>query len=150
MPYPREKKTYPNIAEELAESLERTGWLVHNKLETFLKQYQLTPQQFNVLSILRAARGSLPTLEIAKRMFQKLPDITRLIDRVEKAKYVRRERLDTDRRVVMVHLTEEGRAFVEAIDQPLSQFCAANLQHMTEHEVQLLLLLLRKVRQDNL
>lgn len=148
MSYPREKKVYPNLAEEVAESLERTGWLVHSRLEGFLKQFQLTPQQFNVLSILRAAQGSLPTLEISKRMFQKLPDITRLIDRVEKAEYVTRERLTTDRRVVMVHLTTLGREFIEKIDKSLSQFCTDNLKHMTSEELQLLLTHLRKVRQS--
>ncbi|MBA3602761.1 MAG: MarR family transcriptional regulator [Parachlamydiaceae bacterium] len=141
------KKKFLSLAEEAANNIERTGWLAHNKLEEFMKPYAITPQQLNVISILIIAKGSLPTLEIGRRMIQKLPDISRLIDRLEKLGYVYRERSVEDRRIVIVHITPQGAEIADSIFKPMSAAASRYLSHMTDSELTQLIYLLEKVRQ---
>lgn len=145
MPHPFKKK-FLSLAEEAANNIERTGWVAHNKLEEFMKPYAITPQQLNVLSILIIAKGSLPTLEIGRRMIQKLPDISRLIDRLEKLGYVIRERSLEDRRIVTVHITAAGVEIADSIFKPMSEAATKYLSHMSDQELSLLITLLEKVR----
>jgi DNA-binding MarR family transcriptional regulator len=85
-----------------------------------VEPHGITLQQYNVLRILRGAgeRG-LPTLEIADRMVEQTPGITRLIDRLETKKLVVRERCKTDRRQVFCRITAGGLALLARIDVPL-------------------------------
>ncbi len=147
MTHPVPKKKFLSLAEEAANNIERTGWLAHNKLEEFMKPYAITPQQLNVISILIVAKGSLPTLEIGRRMIQKLPDISRLIDRLEKLGYVYRERSSDDRRIVIVHITPKGAEIADSIFKPMSEAASKYLSHMSDEELGQLIVLLEKVRQ---
>ncbi len=77
----------------------------------------VTPQQFNVLRILRGAGpAGLPTLEVADRMIDRAPGITRLIDRLASAELVTRDRDGRDRRQVTCRITERGAALLERLD----------------------------------
>ncbi|MCA8973951.1 MAG: MarR family transcriptional regulator [Planctomycetes bacterium] len=80
----------------------------------------LTHQQYNVLRILRGARGEgLPTLEIAERMIERTPGVTRLLDRLEAKGLVRRERSAKDRRQVFCYLSAAGEVLVDELDAPV-------------------------------
>ena len=82
-------------------------------------------QQYNVLRILRGAgEKGLPTLEIAERMLERSPGITRLLERLEAKQLVRRKRCNEDRRQVLCHATAEALALLDAVDGPLEQAAA--------------------------
>lgn len=84
--------------------------------------YGITPQQYNVLRILRGAHPeALPTMEIADRMMEKTPGITRLLDRLEAKGLVRRERHAEDRRRVLITISAQGTALLERLEEPVRE-----------------------------
>ena len=94
-------------------NLLRTYGILNTPFIQLFKQHGITNTQYNVLRILRAAGGELPCQNIAERMVHRVPDITRLIDRLVQAKLVLRRRSRTDRRVVLIRVTESGRMLLE-------------------------------------
>jgi DNA-binding MarR family transcriptional regulator len=106
----------------------------------------ITPQQYNVLRILRGAGpGGLPTLDIAQRMIEKTPGITRLLDRLEAKRLVRRERPSGDRRQVICYVTKAGLDVVQDLDAPLKKQASEALGMLSESELEQLSRLLGKV-----
>jgi DNA-binding MarR family transcriptional regulator len=96
-----------------ADALRRRG-------AALLEPYGITPQQFNVLRILRGARpDGLCTLTIAERMIEQAPGITRLIDRLEAKQLVRRVRSSEDRRQVWCRITPAGLRLLARLDEPV-------------------------------
>ena len=84
------------------------GVEIQGSISEFLKNFKLSTQQYHVLVILReSGTDGLPSLEISKRLVNKLPDITRIIDRMVHTGLVRRNRSAADRRVVNVKITED-------------------------------------------
>ena len=106
----KQSRPFHSKAQEASIGLMRTADLVRRAVSGIVEPYGITPQQYNVLRILRGAgeRG-LPTLEIAERMIESTPGITRLIDRLQAKKLVVRERCLTDRRQVQCFLREVDR-----------------------------------------
>jgi len=112
------------------------------------KAHGVSPFQYNVLRILRGAGPEgLPSLSIADRMVNRVPDITRLIDRLETMGYVRRTRSNEDRRVVRVCLTREGLRLLETMDEPLVGLHHGQLGHMSRQQLETLHELLDLARQ---
>src|SRR5947207_13986566 len=98
-------------------ALIRTADVVRRAVGDVVEPHGITAQQYNVLRILRGAgREGLPTLEIAERMIEQTPGITRLIDRLESKKLVARERSATDRRCVYCRITAAGTDLVSRPD----------------------------------
>ena len=113
-----------------------------------LKQHQLSPPLYNILRILRGiGRDGLPCSQIAERMVTREPDITRLVDRLESAGWVKRDRSTKDRRVVTVTLTTSGKKVVNKIDKPMEELHREILGHLTKKEMVELNRLLVKARQ---
>jgi DNA-binding MarR family transcriptional regulator len=99
----------------------RAADLLRRRGAALLEPYGITVQQFNVLRILRGARPEgLCTLTIAQRMVEQTPGITRLIDRLEAKRLVKRERSDKDRRQVWCRITPEGLRLLARLDQPVA------------------------------
>lgn len=95
----------------------------------------VTPQQYNILRILRGAgEKGLPTLEIGNRMLEQSPGITRLIDRLELKKLVKRFRTKTDRRMVHCLITEHGNHVLNKLEKPISDFHAEVTADLTDSE----------------
>ena len=89
----------------------------------FLKAHDLSPTQYNALRILRGAgKPGLPCSEVGERMINKDPDITRLLDRLEKRDLVTRSRDDNDRRVILARITPAGLEVLRRLDRPIEQF----------------------------
>jgi DNA-binding MarR family transcriptional regulator len=115
-------------------------------LDQLAKAGNLTLQQYNVLRILRGAGDAgLPTLEIAERMIQRTPGITRLVDRLEQKKLVHRERSAEDRRQVMCHITRLGRELIARLDAPFDKLDDESLAGLTAAEVKTLVRLLERI-----
>jgi DNA-binding MarR family transcriptional regulator len=107
----------------------------------------VTPQQYNVLRILRGAGdGGLPTLEIAERMVENTPGITRLIDRLEAAGLVERERSTEDRRAVICRVTKKGLGLLAGLDESVDAANDAALAMLPERSKKELVRLLDAVR----
>ena len=100
----------------------RTGGLVRRVIASVVEPHGITQQQYNVLRILRGAgEKGLPTLEIADRMIEETPGITRLIDRLELKRLVTRERSATDRRQVFCRITPDGLTLLARLDEPIAE-----------------------------
>jgi len=95
----------------------RTADRLRRHFERVLEPYGITGQQYNVLRILRGAgTAGIPTLDIAERLVEQTPGITRLLDRIEKKGWVRRERCAEDRRQVLCYSTAAGLTLLAQLD----------------------------------
>ena len=105
----RQSRPFPHPADEAFLNLLRTAdWLLQ-PVEEILRSFGLTHPQYNVLRILAGAGAAgLPCGEISKRLITRDPDITRLLDRMQKLGHVERGRGIEDRRVVRAHITRLG------------------------------------------
>jgi len=113
------KQTKPFASMEHAAHLSiiRTSSMLMDAFESVLKPHDITVTQFNVLRILRgAAPEGLCRNEIRDRMVNRMPDVTRLLDRMEEAGLIGRERSSEDRRMVRTRITDEGNRVLEKID----------------------------------
>jgi DNA-binding MarR family transcriptional regulator len=111
-----------------------------------LKEHGLSGPQYNVLRILRGAGDEgLPCRKIAQRLITRVPDITRLLDRLEAAGNVTRERgAGEDRRVVLTKITPAGLEKLRALDQPIEDAHRDQLSALSNDEIQQLNALLSK------
>jgi len=113
----KQSRPFAAQTQEATVALLRTADLVRRSVTSVIEPHGITLQQYNVLRILRGASPvGLPTLEIAQRMIEQTPGITRLIDRLEGKKLVLRERCPTDRRQVFCRITEGGLALLRGLD----------------------------------
>ena len=143
----KQTRPFGSKAQEATIALMRTADLVRRAVGDIVEPYGITPQQYNVLRILRGAGpGGLPTLEIAERMIEATPGITRLIDRLETKRLVSRERCHKDRRRVFCRITREGLALLKKLDAPIRDADALALGSLTSNELKQLVSLLDRAR----
>src|SRR5438477_12189819 len=111
-----QKKPFALLEEEALLNLARTFEVVQKKVTEALKEFQLTPTQYNVLRILRGAgKEGVTCSQAADRMVNHDPDMTRLLDRLEARKLVLRERSKNDRRVVITRISQDGLELVNSL-----------------------------------
>src|SRR5262245_54763239 len=109
----KQKRPFPSLEEEAGVAILRTADRLKGDAEQVLAKSAITLQQYNVLRILRGSHPeTLPTLEIADRMIERAPGITRLLDRLEAVKLVTRDRCSEDRRRVLCGITPAGLAIL--------------------------------------
>jgi DNA-binding MarR family transcriptional regulator len=143
----KQNKPFAVKAEEAAVALIRTADLIRRSVAAVLEPHGITVQQYNVLRILRGAgEYGLPTLEIADRMVEQTPGITRLIDRLEAKRLVSRERCTTDRRQVFCRISPEGLALLLSLDLPLQKSEEAALGVLSPSDLLKLIDLLDRTR----
>lgn len=111
------------------------GQHINNKL----KPYKISIQQFNVLRILRGARGALSVNDVRDRMVEKSPNLTRLMDKLIEKKYIKRFRCEDDRRVVYVEILQNGLDVLSELEKnnivdPMPSF----MENITEEEAKLI------------
>ena len=128
-------------------SLLRTADALESQVEAKLKEFGLTGTQYNALRILRGAGSQgIPCSEIGERMITRDPDVTRLLDRLQKRGLVERTRSKQDRRVVCGKITPAGLKLLREMDAPLEKFGRAILRHVRQEKLQELIDLLELVR----
>lgn len=144
---PRAKQRVMRSPEE-ATFLEllRTTEMLSRGLVPVLKAEDLSATQYNVLRILRGAPEGLPCGEIANRMISRDPDVTRLLDRLEKRGLISRSRETTDRRMVVTRITSEGLQSLSRLDNPVQQAHIRQLGHLGRKRMELLTRLLHVCR----
>ena len=107
-------------AQEAGVALMRTAHLIRRRVEKALAHEEITLQQYNVLRILRGARGPLPTMEISSRMIETSCGITRLVTTLEQKGLLRREQWPSDRRQSLCQITPAGLRMLERLDEPVN------------------------------
>lgn len=119
--------------------------------EQLVKTSELTGAQYNVLRILRGAEPEgLPCRAIADRMISHDPDMTRLLDRMEKRGLITRARQTDDRRVVKTRITPQGLGLLKTLDQPVHDLHEHQFRHMSAARLKMLFDLLEEVRNRKL
>jgi DNA-binding MarR family transcriptional regulator len=126
--------------------LMRTTDTLSRGLAGILKAEDLSSTQYNVLRILRGAPEGLPCGEIANRMITRDPDVTRLLDRLEKRKLISRCRETKDRRTVMARITPEGLKLLSRLDAPVQTGHRRQLGHLGRERLRALTDLLQIAR----
>jgi len=113
----RQRRPFHSLAHEAVVALMRTADLVRRQIADLVEPHGITPQQFNVLRILRGAGADgMPTLEVAARMIEQTPGVTRLLDRLEAKELVRRQRCPKDRRQHLCWIAPKGLAVLQKLD----------------------------------
>lgn len=143
----RSRRRFDSPQQEAFLALWRTYDRLRAHEDELFARFELTPQQYNALRLLRAEHPSpLPTLVLAERLVSRAPDITRLLDKLEERKLIERVRPPENRRSVLVSLAEPGFALIEEIAGPLKACHAKQLGHMSAAELRLLIDLLHAAR----
>ncbi|MCG3191828.1 MAG: hypothetical protein DIJKHBIC_01056 [Thermoanaerobaculia bacterium] len=143
----RQKRPFASSAEEAALALLKTADTVRRLISAVVEPHGITLQQYNVLRILRGAGSEgLPTLEIASRMIEQAPGITRLIDRLEAKGLVERRRGGKDRRQVLCGVTREGLELLAGLDEPVKAADEHAMNGVPENDLVTLIRLLDRVR----
>jgi len=118
------------------------NWLSSKEVEYF-KPYGISPQQYNILRILRGAAKPIKVQLIKERMIERAPNATRLMDKLCDKKLIERERCEHDRRVVYIHISDVGLQLLSKIDNQSNNYFIENL---TEEEARILSDMLDKIR----
>jgi MarR family transcriptional regulator, organic hydroperoxide resistance regulator len=143
----RQTRPFTSLAEEAVVTLVATADRVRDRLSQEVASHGITLQQYNVLRILRGAGvDGLPTLEIAARMVEKSPGITRLLDRLEAHRLVRRVRCPRDRRQVLCHSTAAANRLLSELGAPMAQAAGHCLEPLDRASALELVRLLDSVR----
>ncbi len=125
-------------------------WIM-GELSAAMAEHDLTPAQYNVLRILRGCHPEHATCSyIGERLLDRTPDVTRLLNRLQRAGLVDRRRATHDRRVVEVWITDAGRERLRKADRPVGEAVASITSGLTEEEHRTLSRLLEKLRIDAL
>ncbi len=144
----RQTKPFPSLQGQVVINLMRTTRVVEESWIQYLKRTEgISPSQFNILRILRGARPKAVKIsEIADRMVDRDPDVTRLVDRLIKQGLVRRERDEQDRRVVLVEISAAGLALLARLDAPVNEYTVAAMAGLKPQQLRTLDTLLNQIR----
>lgn len=134
--------------EALLNILVTSSWLL-NELVAVMAPFSVTPTQYNVLHILRGSHpGKLPCTAIGRRMLDRTPDVTRLLNRLERAGLVTRSRSSHDKRVVEVGITEKGLRLLARMQPAVDAAQERLMSRLSADELRLLSTLLDRLRAD--
>jgi DNA-binding MarR family transcriptional regulator len=140
-------RAFHSVGAEVAVSILRTAAVIDRYFGQVVAPSGITIQQYNVLRILRGAgTAGLPTLVIRDRMIHEAPGITRLVDKLEQADLVQRERSSPDRRQVLCRITQRGIAVLKEIDSAMDAADDAAVSMLTSAQQRELVHLLDAVR----
>jgi len=146
----RQSKPFRSNAQEATIALLRTASIVSRALARVVEPAGLSLAQYNALRIIRGAgTGGIPTLSIRERMIEEGTTITRLLDKLEDAGLIRRERSFPDRRQVLCFATDAGRKLLETLDPKVNAADEEAVASLTESQIDRFIELLDAVRHSN-
>jgi DNA-binding MarR family transcriptional regulator len=126
----------------------RTTDMLSRGVVRVLKSEDVSATQYNVLRILRGSPEGLPCGEIASRMITRDPDITRLLDRLERRGFISRSRETRDRRTVLARITPEGLELLVRLDRPVQEIHRKQLGHLGRDRLRALKDLMAALRRE--
>lgn len=137
------KSTFINNKVKALINIKYTANWLSSKENEFFKPYGISPQQFNILRILRGAKDKVKVQIVKDRMIERAPNATRLMDKLCDKNFIERERCEHDRRVVYVKISELGLQLLTKIDEVNDN---SILDNLTDDEAAILSNLLDKIR----
>ena len=144
----RKRDPFASLEQEVVLGVLRTNELFQHRFGQLFRSHGLTQPQYNVLRILRGEGTALPCLEVAERMVSVVPGITNLVDRLEKAGLIRRQRSAEDRRVIYIELTKKGAGKLGAMDEQVLALHRELVGHLRKSDQKSLIKLLEAARQN--
>jgi len=139
-------RPFKTVEQELLLNIVRTAAVLEHDLTDSLKPFGLTPTQYNVLRILRGTPDGLCRNEVGERLVTRVPDVTRLLDRMERMGLIERHRSGTDRRFVSTRITDKGLKLVDKLDKEICGIHERQLGHLGEKKARELIKLLSEAR----
>ena len=135
--------TFPNNKVKAFINIKYTANWILSKENEFFRPYGISPQQYNILRILRGAKDPIKVQVIKDRMIERAPNATRLMDKLCDKKLIKRIRCDHDRRVVYISIANQGLELLKTID---SNIDIDFIEKLSEEEAIQLSELLDKIR----
>ena len=146
----RQSRPFRSVAQEATIALLRTASVVGRAIGRVLEPSGLSLAQYNALRIIRGAgSGGIPTLAIRERMIEEGTTITRLLDKLEAAGLIRRERSLPDRRQVICYATERGKRLLDELDPLTDAADEEAVAALDEEQLEQLIAMLDAVRATN-
>ena len=143
----KQSKPFESLEEEVILNLARTAEYLGSRAAEVFKRADLTGTQYNALRILRGAGSEgLSCREIGERMVTTVPDVTRLLDRLEGRGLISRERPAHNRRQVITRVTDEGLRLLAELDEPVDESNRRLAGHLGEKQLKTLNRLLEALR----
>ena len=143
----KQTRPFRSLEQEAALSIARTAAVLEHEISEGLRAHGLTPTQYNALRILRGAGAAgLCRNEVRDRLIARVPDATRLLDRLEAMGLVERQREGDDRRFVTTRTTAAGLALLKELEEPVIGIHQGQLGHLGRHKLRMLIALLAEAR----
>ncbi|MCM2375238.1 MarR family winged helix-turn-helix transcriptional regulator [Aporhodopirellula aestuarii] len=142
----KKRGPFESVEQEAALSILRTSDLIENRFARLLRAHGLTRSQYNVLRILRGEGKPMPCLEVANRMIQVAPAITRVVDQLLGLELIVKTQSDTDRRVFLIELTPAAKRQLKSVDAPVLELHSALLSSVPKKDLKSLIAILERVR----
>jgi DNA-binding MarR family transcriptional regulator len=143
----KQTRKFTSLEGEAGLNILRTSEVLYERLNATLKKLDLTFTQYNVLRILRGADAQGVTCsQLAERMIVRDPDVTRMLDRLEKRELVQRSRSEKDRRQLIVTISDAGSERLKEADQPVREAMEASLQKLGKEKLAFLIQTLEQAR----
>ena len=144
----RQNKPFVSLHQEAYLNLARTAAVLSHSFNEAIKPYGITATQYNVLRILRGAGSAgLCRNDVRDRLVAQVPDVTRLLDRMEDAGLIERQRETTDRRLVTTRITPEGLRVLDALDARIVEVHRAQFGHLSKQQLTTFIELLSLARE---
>jgi DNA-binding MarR family transcriptional regulator len=139
---------FSSLGQEALLSISRTQSILDSLFSSTFSEYKITPSQFNVLRILKgnSAEDGMSCSNIGSRMINRDSDMTRLLDKLEKKKYIKRHRTIEDRRKILIKITAQGLLLLDKLNPVLKNIEKNSTQHMSNDKLKMLLKLLETIR----
>ncbi len=146
----RKGRRFDSLEQEVFLNLWRTYDRLRALEDELFARYELTAQQYNALRLLRGAHPEpIHTLDLAGRLVSRAPDITRLLDRLQRRGLIERDRPADNRRVVRIGITAAGLTLLQQLHEPLQECHARQLGHLSRKQLADLIEVLHEARQPH-
>lgn len=143
----KQNRPFVSLEQEVHLSILRTASELSYAVDQFFRPFGITSSQYNVLRILRGAgTDGLCRNEISERMVTATPDMSRLLDRMEKAGWVTRERSEDDRRQMSTHITKTGMELLARLEKPTGDFVTPLFAGATSRDLKTVLKVNDRIR----
>lgn len=142
----KKRKPFASVEQEAMLAIMRTSDLLENRLARLLREYGLTMSQYNVLRILRGEGKPLPCLEIAQRMIQVAPAITRVIDQLLALGLITKTQSEEDRRIFTIELRPDSEKLLAELDEPVLNLHARLMRSVKKSDLKSLIQVLEDIR----
>lgn len=142
----KKRNPFDSVEQEAMLSIMRTSDLLENRLARLLREHGLTLSQYNILRILRGEGKPMPCLEVAERMIQVAPAITRVVDQLLTLDLISKTQSNEDRRVFAIALNPSAKRLLEKLDQPVLDLHAKLFESVTKADQKSLIRILQAVR----